>query len=153
MSFWTSFAKNVLLKVLSDNNPSREADSEERRRCPQCGRMVPVESLQDGRCVVCRIEQEREQDRQDRHGHDSRSHRTDTTESTSNKLEDAYRTLGCTVSDSNAEIKRKFRVLIKECHVDSLPKDLPEYLVKAANKRFVEVQEAYDLIRDARKMA
>jgi DnaJ like chaperone protein len=114
--------------------------------------MVPIESLQEGRCVLCRIEQEREQDRQSRHGNESRSHRTDTSDGTSNKLEDAYRTLGCTAADPDAEIKRKFRALIKECHVDSLPKDLPEYLVKAANKRFMEVQEAYDLIRDARKM-
>ncbi len=36
--------------------------------------------------------------------------------------------------------------------MDSLPKDLPDYLVKAANTRFVEVQEAYERISEARQM-
>jgi hypothetical protein len=153
MSFWTSFAKHVLFKVLSDGSNARGPERSEERRCLQCGRMTPVEALREGRCIRCRLEQEQQQDRQSHQRRQYESHGTRGSGNNAHGLDDAYRILGCKESDSDAEIKKNFRMLIKECHVDSLPKDLPDYLVKAANKRFNEVQEAYDLIREARKMA
>lgn len=152
MSFWTSFAKNVILKVLSDVGTSPGPDSDEGRRCLKCGRLAPVESIRDGVCLMCRLEQEHEEAHESRQRHDSGSQSDRASRGAINRLDEAYRTLDCKESDSDGEIKKKFRALIKECHVDSLPKDLPDYLVKAANQRFVEVQEAYDIIRDARKM-
>jgi hypothetical protein len=148
MSFWTSFAKQVILKVLSDGVKGRVPDREEERRCVACGRMVRAETLQEGRCIACRLEQERQRSRK----RESESHHTGPSEDNGNELARAYEVLGCRESDSDAEIKKKYRALIKECHVDSLPKDLPDYLVKAANRRFVEVQESYERISEARKM-
>ncbi len=151
MSFWTSFAKQVIRKVLSDGVKARVPDHEEERRCVACGRMVRAESLHEGRCIACRLEQEQEHKRNQRREYESSRARP--SEDNGNDLARAYEILDCRESDSDAEIKKRYRALIKECHVDSLPKDLPDYLVKAANKRFVEVQEAYERISGARKMA
>ena len=148
MSFWASFAKQVILKVLTKGEEPRESGRVKERRCSQCGRMVPVVALQGGRCITCRLEQEHEQQKRDHE-----SHRTRTSTDNTDGLGRAYQILGCAESDSDSDIKKRFRALIKECHVDSLPKDLPEYLVKAANQRFIEVQEAYDRIREARNIA
>lgn len=152
MSFWTSFAKQVIRKVLTDGGKPRVPHHEEERRCLGCGRMVRSDTLSEGRCIACRLQQEQEEQRTRQQKRESESHRTRASEDTNNDLSRAYEILGCRQSDSDAEIKRKYRALIKECHVDSLPKDLPDYLVKAANKRFVEVQEAYERISEARKM-
>jgi hypothetical protein len=152
MSFWTSFAKHVILRVFSDGDNARGPERSEERPCRQCGRMTPVEALWEGRCIRCRLEQEQQQDRQNHQKRQYESRGARASGNNSQGIDEAYRILGCQASDSDDEIKKKFRVLIKECHVDSLPKDLPDYLVKAANKRFNEVQEAYDLIRQVRKI-
>lgn len=57
-------------------------------------------------------------------------------------LKDYYATLGVSRSASQAEIKKAFRKLARECHPDVNPND-PE-----AEKRFNQLAEAYEVIGD-----
>src|SRR5947208_10381466 len=58
---------------------------------------------------------------------------------------DYYDVLGVARGASDADIKKSYRRLARKLHPDVNPGD------KAAQKRFQEVQEAYEVLRDAEK--
>src|SRR6266487_4059503 len=59
--------------------------------------------------------------------------------------EDYYATLGVTRGASQDDIQKAYRKLAKKFHPDMNPDD------KAAQKRFKEVQQAYDVLSDDKK--
>lgn len=64
-----------------------------------------------------------------------------------------YATLGCKSSDSDEEIKKQYRKLVRDYHPDAIAsKGLPDEFVKFANDKFREIQEAYDAIREERNL-
>ncbi|WP_139692234.1 TerB family tellurite resistance protein [Sporolactobacillus terrae] len=72
---------------------------------------------------------------------------------TSNKtsLEEGYRLLGCTSSDSDQVIKKKYRQLIKDNHPDRLmSQGASEADIKAANEKVAQIKRAYEQIMAAR---
>ena len=139
MAFWLSFAKKLLHRAVAGDLGKEAGDFDHSYQCEECGRSFSVDVLVDGKCVLCRSSRkQQERDQSERRGADSFQSTDD--------LQGAYKILGCSHSDSDEKIKTRYRNLIKECHVDSLPKDLPEYLVEAANKRFREIHESYKII-------
>ncbi len=66
-------------------------------------------------------------------------------------IESAYQALGVTKDNSDAEIKKAYRRLIREYHPDKLMgQGLPEAMIKEATERSQEIQAAYDLIKKSR---
>ncbi len=66
-------------------------------------------------------------------------------------VEKHYRTLGCTASSSEKEIKASYRKLVKDFHPDTIvSKGLPEEFTDFATNRFKEIQEAYEKIKKER---
>ena len=62
-----------------------------------------------------------------------------------------YKALNCTPSSSIEEIKSNYRKLIKEFHPDTIiSKGLPEEFIDFAEKRFREIHESYEKIRQER---
>ncbi len=141
MGFWTKFAEKKVRKILGLENKN-ETFKFPPERCKKCGKMFPFYELVNQICFQCKDETKADEAHA---GHQSFR------ESTSvNDLDHAYKILGCNKDDSNDQIKKRYRSLIKECHTDSLPKGLPDYLVEAANRRFHMIQEAYEKIMESR---
>jgi DnaJ like chaperone protein len=64
---------------------------------------------------------------------------------------DPYAVLGCTPSDSNEAIKKRYRQLVKEFHPDRIAsKGLPEEFTHFAGEKFREIQQAYEAVEKQR---
>ncbi len=69
-------------------------------------------------------------------------------------IEESYAVLGCDPSSSDEAIKSTYRRLAKEYHPDNIRgKDLPADFSDFANKRFLEIKEAYERISRHRRMS
>ncbi len=68
-------------------------------------------------------------------------------------LEDAYKALGVTKENTDAEIKRAYRKLMSQYHPDKLMgQGVPEDMIKMATEQAKEIQVAYDLIKKNRNL-
>ncbi len=68
-------------------------------------------------------------------------------------ISSAYQALGVSEGDTDVEIKKAYRRLVREYHPDKLAgQGLPEGMIKEATKRTQEIQTAYDLIKKNRGM-
>jgi DnaJ like chaperone protein len=68
-----------------------------------------------------------------------------------NQLDKYYKMLDCTPESANQEIKSSYKKLVKDFHPDRIvSKGLPEEFIDFATKRFREIQEAYEKIRQER---
>lgn len=66
-------------------------------------------------------------------------------------IDSAYQALGVSKSNTDAEIKKAYRRLIRDYHPDKLTgQGLPEAMIKEATERTKEIQTAYDLIKKHR---
>ncbi len=61
------------------------------------------------------------------------------------KFKDYYKTLGVGRTSSADEIKKAYRKLARKYHPDVNPND------KAAEEKFKEIQEAYEVLADSEK--
>ena len=69
-----------------------------------------------------------------------------------NQLETAYKALGVTSKNTDAEIKKVYRKLVSENHPDKLiGQGMPDDMIKLATERTQEIQKAYELIQQSRK--
>jgi DnaJ like chaperone protein len=67
------------------------------------------------------------------------------------KSDHAYAVLGCSQTDSNETIKKKYKELVFEYHPDTIAsKGLPEEFTRYATEKFREIRSAYETIRDER---
>lgn len=67
------------------------------------------------------------------------------------KLDQAYSTLSVSKSNSDAEVKKAYRVMMSQNHPDKLiSKGLPEEMIKLANQKTTEIKQAYDTIMKSR---
>jgi DnaJ like chaperone protein len=65
----------------------------------------------------------------------------------------AYEVLGCSRQDSDAAIKKRYRILVQEYHPDKIAsKGLPEEFNKLAHQKFREIQMAYEAIKKERRI-
>ncbi|MBU1862758.1 MAG: TerB family tellurite resistance protein [Candidatus Omnitrophica bacterium] len=63
-----------------------------------------------------------------------------------------YSCLGASKNESTQEIKRKYRKLVNDYHPDKIiSKGLPDEFITFANKKFQEIQEAYEHIMQERE--
>lgn len=68
-------------------------------------------------------------------------------------LEDAYKALGMTKDNSDAEVKRAYRKLMSQYHPDKLMgQGVPEDMIAMATEQAKEIQLAYDLIKKTRNL-
>ncbi len=64
-----------------------------------------------------------------------------------------YSVLGCAPNNTDKELKKKYRQLISKAHPDKIiAKGLPKQFIDIANKRFNDIQEAYNEIMRYRSM-
>ena len=71
--------------------------------------------------------------------------------SSAGALKAAYQALGVKKDNTDAEIKKAYRRLVREYHPDKLMgQGLPENMIKEATERSQEIQTAYDLIKKTR---
>ncbi|MBW2260197.1 MAG: co-chaperone DjlA [Deltaproteobacteria bacterium] len=64
-----------------------------------------------------------------------------------------YQVLNCTPDSTDRELKTNYKKLVKDFHPDTIvSKGLPEEFTEFATRRFQEIQEAYDTIRQERKL-
>jgi DnaJ like chaperone protein len=74
--------------------------------------------------------------------------------SSASQLEDAYKALGVSSSDSDAHIKKVYRKLMSENHPDKLAgRGMPDSMREMAEQRTREISHAYDVIKGARQNA
>ena len=67
------------------------------------------------------------------------------------KFDRYYKMLNCNPESSNEEIKTNYKKLVKEFHPDKIiSKGLPEEFIEFASKRFQEIHESYEKIRQDR---
>lgn len=70
-----------------------------------------------------------------------------------NEIDKYYKILDCTQESSNHEIKSRYKKLVKDFHPDAIvSKGLPEEFTEFATKRFREIQEAYEKIKQERDL-
>jgi DnaJ like chaperone protein len=68
------------------------------------------------------------------------------------QLNAAYKALGVSATNSDAEIKKAYRKLLSENHPDKLMgQGMPEDMIKLATKRTQEIRKAYELVISSRK--
>lgn len=68
-------------------------------------------------------------------------------------LDDAYKALGVTKDNSDAEIKRAYRKLMSQHHPDKLiGQGVPEDMIAMATEQAKEIQLAYDLVKKSRNL-
>ena len=68
-------------------------------------------------------------------------------------LHNAYNTLGCTPQSSEDDIRTAYRSLAAAYHPDKIiAKDLPEEFTELANKKFQDIQTAYERVKEARNI-
>lgn len=66
-------------------------------------------------------------------------------------LDEAYKTLNCSQNDSFETVKRNYRKLASEYHMDRLnSKDLPPELLKIAEEMMKKINLAYEIIKRSR---
>ncbi len=69
------------------------------------------------------------------------------------EIDAAYQALGVKKDNSDGEIKKAYRRLVREYHPDKLMgQGLPEEMIKEATERSQEIQTAYDIIKKSRGM-
>lgn len=62
-----------------------------------------------------------------------------------------YEVLGCRPSDSDQQIKRRYRQLVQTYHPDKIAgKGLPEEFIRLAEEKFRQIQNAYEAIKAER---
>jgi DnaJ like chaperone protein len=72
---------------------------------------------------------------------------------TAEALEDAYKALGVTKDNTDAEIKRAYRKLMSQYHPDKLMgQGVPQDMIEMATEQAKEIQLAYDLVKKNRNM-
>ena len=85
------------------------------------------------------------------HGRYQQSSRS--SQSRPDELENAYRALGVSSSDSDRDVKRAYRKLMSQHHPDKIiAQGVPEDMVKLATEKSQEIQTAYNLIKSARNL-
>ena len=68
-----------------------------------------------------------------------------------NDLDKHYKMLNCTPESTKEEIKSNYKKLVKDFHPDAIiSKGLPGEFIEFAEKRFREIQESYEKIRQER---
>ena len=69
------------------------------------------------------------------------------------ELQDAYAELGCRNTDTNEELKKAYRSLVKKLHPDILrAQGMPETLMSRANERMCRINHAWELIKRNRNI-
>ncbi len=72
--------------------------------------------------------------------------------SSAGQLNAAYKALGVSASNSDAEVKKAYRKLLSENHPDKLiGQGMPDDMIKLATERTQEIRKAYELIVASRK--
>ena len=67
-------------------------------------------------------------------------------------IDDAYALLGVTKDDDMATIKKAYRKLIRKYHPDIIKsQNLSEEYMEEATKKTQEINQAYEMIKDAKK--
>jgi DnaJ like chaperone protein len=65
----------------------------------------------------------------------------------------AYEVLGCNRQDSDAVVKKRYRLLVQAYHPDKIAsKGLPEEFTQLAHDKFREIQQAYEHIKKERSI-
>jgi len=64
-----------------------------------------------------------------------------------------YEILGCKPTDSDQQIKQRYRQLVQTYHPDKIAgKGLPEEFIQLAEEKFRQIQQAYEAIKAERGM-
>ena len=142
MAFLIRYGKKLIEKMIRESIGLTNPKEPDAGICMNCGRRTFHGDLRDGMCGICWAAERRRESGQS----NERVRPPDSTDD----LQESYRILNCSNSDSDDHVKQRYRILVKECHVDSLPKGLPDYLIQAANQKFRQIQESYKTIMKSR---